>query len=77
MSGNFLIYCSLEIFNFLPDGREQQGASFCYAKAQGNMFQRKVEKLEKYLPYFFHDWTITYMYSCFLKYLTWISMVAQ
>ena len=26
------------------------------------MFQRKLEKLEKYLPYFFRDWTITYIY---------------
>ena len=26
------------------------------------MFQRKLEKLEKYLPYFFRDWTITYTY---------------
>ena len=26
------------------------------------MFQRKLEKLEKYLPNFFRDWTITYIY---------------
>ena len=25
------------------------------------MFQRKLEKLEKYLPYCFRDWTITYI----------------
>ena len=35
---------------------------FPWAKALGNMFQRKLEKLEKYLPYFFFDWIITYMY---------------
>ena len=26
------------------------------------MCQRKLEKREKYLPYFFHYWTITYIY---------------
>ena len=26
------------------------------------MFERKLGKLEKYLPYFFFDWIITYMY---------------
>ena len=25
------------------------------------MFQRKLEKLGKYLPYYFRDWTITYI----------------
>lgn len=35
---------------------------FPWAKALGNMFQRKLEKLEKYLPYFFFDLIITYMY---------------
>ena len=35
---------------------------FPLAKASRNMFQRKLEKLEKYLPYFFRDWTITYIY---------------
>ena len=32
------------------------------------MFQRKLEKLEKYLPYFFRDWTITYIYHNAPKY---------
>ena len=35
---------------------------FPSAKASGNMLQRKLERREKYLPYFFRDWTITYIY---------------
>ena len=55
---------------------------FPSAKASGNMFQRKLEKLEKYLPYFFRDWTIKYIYivlqlSHFLLQLTVTRSCAQ
>ena len=65
------IFCTLMI-NMLLSSHSKNMAYFSRfsnflwifpsAKASGNMFQRKLEKLEKYLPYFFRDWTIIYIY---------------